>query len=64
MPALPKDLGNESAGGKTLIGKHGKHGMGEGDGSLNCAGYGSVVTVTSTFGMCAAGVILDRIAGK
>ena len=35
-----------------------------GDGSLNCAGYGSVVTVTSTFGMCAAGVILDRIAGK
>ena len=37
---------------------------GEGDGSLNCAGYGSVVTVTSTFGMCAAGVILDRIAGK
>lgn len=37
---------------------------GEGDGSLNCAGYGSVVTVTSTFGMCAAGMVLDRIAGK
>lgn len=37
---------------------------GDGDGSLNCHGYGSVVTVTSTFGMCAAGVVLDRLAGK
>ena len=36
----------------------------DGDGSLNCHGYGSVVTVTSTFGMCAAGVVLDRLAGK
>lgn len=36
----------------------------EGDGSLNCHGYGSVVTVTSTFGMCAAGVVLDKLAGK
>lgn len=33
----------------------------EGDGSLNCHGYGSVVTVTATFGQCAAGWILDRI---
>lgn len=33
------------------------------DGSLNCHGYGSVVTVTSTFGMCAAGWVLDKIAG-
>ncbi len=37
---------------------------GEGDGTLNCAGYGSVVTVTATFGMCAAGVVLDKLAGK
>ncbi|QNP50337.1 tRNA threonylcarbamoyladenosine dehydratase [Diaphorobacter aerolatus] len=37
---------------------------GEGDGTLNCAGYGSVVTVTATFGMCAAGVVLDQLAGK
>ncbi len=37
---------------------------GDGDGSLNCHGYGSVVTVTSVFGMCAAGVVLDRLAGK
>lgn len=33
------------------------------DGSLNCHGYGSVVSVTSTFGMCAAGWVLDKIAG-
>jgi tRNA threonylcarbamoyladenosine dehydratase len=34
----------------------------EGDGSLNCHGYGSVVTVTATFGQCAAGWLLDRLA--
>jgi tRNA A37 threonylcarbamoyladenosine dehydratase len=33
-----------------------------GDGSLNCHGYGSVVSVTATFGLCAAGWLLDRIA--
>lgn len=32
------------------------------DGSLNCAGYGSAVAVTATFGMCAAGWILKKIA--
>lgn len=32
------------------------------DGNLNCHGYGSVVTVTSTFGMCAAGWILNKIS--
>ena len=31
------------------------------DGSLNCHGYGSVVTVTSTFGICAAGWVLFKI---
>lgn len=35
----------------------------EGDGTLNCHGYGSVVSVTATFGQCAAGWILDRISG-
>lgn len=35
----------------------------EGDGSLNCHGYGSVVSVTATFGQCAAGWVLDRLAG-
>jgi tRNA A37 threonylcarbamoyladenosine dehydratase len=34
----------------------------EGDGSLNCHGYGSVVAVTATFGQCAAGWALDRLA--
>lgn len=33
------------------------------DGSLNCHGYGSVVTVTATFGMCAAEWVLNKIAG-
>ncbi len=36
----------------------------EGDGSLNCHGYGSSVAVTATFGLCAAGWILERILGK
>lgn len=34
----------------------------EGDGTLNCHGYGSVVSVTATFGHCAAGWILDQLA--
>ena len=34
-----------------------------GDGSLNCHGYGSVVSVTATFGICAAGWLLGEIAG-
>ena len=33
-----------------------------GDGSLNCNGYGSVVSVTATFGFCAAGWVMDRVA--
>lgn len=36
----------------------------EGDGTLNCHGYGSVVSVTATFGQCAAGWILDKIADQ
>jgi tRNA A37 threonylcarbamoyladenosine dehydratase len=32
------------------------------DSSLNCHGYGSVVSVTSTFGLVAAGWVLDQIA--
>lgn len=34
----------------------------EGDGTLNCQGYGSCVAVTSTFGQCAAGWILNHLA--
>lgn len=35
---------------------------GPGDGSLNCHGYGSVVSVTASFGFCAAGWVLQRLA--
>jgi tRNA threonylcarbamoyladenosine dehydratase len=35
-----------------------------GDGSLNCHGFGSLVTVTSTFGQCAAGFVLNQLADK
>jgi tRNA threonylcarbamoyladenosine dehydratase len=31
------------------------------DGSLNCHGYGSSVTVTATFGMVAAGALLEQL---
>lgn len=34
------------------------------DNSLNCHGFGAVVSVTATFGMCAAGWILDELARK
>lgn len=33
------------------------------DSSLNCHGYGSVVSVTATFGLCAAGWVIDKISG-
>ena len=33
-----------------------------GDGTLNCHGFGSLVTVTATFGQCAAGIILNKLA--
>ncbi|MES2879803.1 MAG: tRNA threonylcarbamoyladenosine dehydratase [Pseudomonadota bacterium] len=34
------------------------------DGTLNCHGYGSVVSLTATFGHCAAGWIFDQIASE
>jgi tRNA A37 threonylcarbamoyladenosine dehydratase len=37
-------------------------GVGDGDGSLNCHGYGSVVSVTASFGFCAAGWVLQELA--
>ena len=33
------------------------------DSTLNCHGYGSVVSVTATFGLCAAGWVIDKISG-
>ncbi len=32
------------------------------DGSLNCHGYGSVVSVTASFGLCAAGWVMNSLA--
>ena len=38
--------------------------LGLGDGSLNCHGYGSVVSVTASFGFCAAGWVMQALAGS
>ena len=38
--------------------------LAQSDGSLNCHGYGSLVTVTATFGMCAAGWIMNKISNS
>lgn len=37
-------------------------GIDAGDGTLNCHGYGSAVSVTATFGFCAAGVVMNALA--
>lgn len=37
---------------------------GDADSSLNCHGYGSVVSVTASFGLCAAGWVLDALAKR
>lgn len=34
------------------------------DGSLNCHGYGSTVSVTASFGLCAAGWMIEKISVK
>ena len=39
-------------------------GIDEGDGSLNCHGYGSSVSVTATFGFCAAGWAMNALAAN
>jgi tRNA threonylcarbamoyladenosine dehydratase len=36
--------------------------VGDGDGSLNCHGYGSSVAVTATFGMAAAAWVMGQVA--
>lgn len=36
--------------------------MDQSDHGLNCHGYGSVVTVTASFGLCAAGWVLNQLA--
>lgn len=39
-------------------------GTAQGDNTLNCHGYGSLVTVTATFGLCAAGWVMDKLSRK
>lgn len=34
------------------------------DGSLNCHGYGSAVSVTATFGLCAAGHLINTLVAR
>ena len=36
----------------------------ESDGTLNCHGFGSMVSVTATFGQCAAGWVLNQLANQ
>ena len=45
-----------------LLAPNGTLGAEQTDSNLNCHGYGSVVSVTATFGICAAGWLLDKIA--
>jgi tRNA A37 threonylcarbamoyladenosine dehydratase len=40
----------------------GPQGALQGDSTLNCHGYGSLVTVTATFGLCAAGWVMDKLS--
>ena len=44
-----------------IAGDTGSSGRSESDGSLNCHGYGSTVTVTASFGMVAAGLAIDQL---
>jgi tRNA A37 threonylcarbamoyladenosine dehydratase len=37
-------------------------GAAQDDHTLNCHGYGSLVTVTATFGLCAAGWVMDKLS--
>lgn len=36
----------------------------QGDNTLNCHGYGSMVSVTATFGLCAAGWVINKISDQ
>ena len=63
--ALSDDVGDDVGDDDAQAGTH-STALAEslGDGSLNCHGYGSVVTVTASFGLCAAGWVLDELAKK
>jgi hypothetical protein len=51
MAPAPVSFNASAASGVTQI-----------DSTLNCHGYGSLVTVTETFGLCAAGWVMDKLS--
>lgn len=63
QPAPPKAQDAQGSPAMESLHAHGDVAAQQSDGSLNCHGYGSVVSVTSTFGVCAAGWALSKIAG-
>ncbi len=62
QPAAVNAVDKRDGGTDASVDAQGDAGV-QTDGSLNCHGYGSVVTVTSTFGVCAVGWVLSKIAG-
>ncbi|MBK5203918.1 MAG: tRNA threonylcarbamoyladenosine dehydratase [Polaromonas sp.] len=62
QPAAANALDQQEKNAQEIMATQGD-GAAQSDGSLNCHGYGSVVSVTSTFGLCAAGWVLNKIAG-
>jgi tRNA A37 threonylcarbamoyladenosine dehydratase len=62
QPVPAKAFDQPEIGTEEDLKTHG-HSTMQSDGSLNCHGYGSLVCVTSTFGLCAAGWVLNKIAG-
>lgn len=70
ITAKPKPLGISCVFSREAVAKpHASCGLdsntapGAGGQALNCAGYGSFVGVTASFGMAAAGWVLDGLAG-
>jgi tRNA A37 threonylcarbamoyladenosine dehydratase len=62
QPAAPKAQNAQGSPGMGMLQVQVDE-VAQSDGSLNCHGYGSVVSVTSTFGVCATGWALSKIAG-
>ncbi len=63
-PVAGCDAGDGDGGGDGNAGSDGNAGGDGSDGSLNCHGYGSSVTVTATFGMVAAGEVLALLQAR
>ena len=53
---------NASDDGQSIEGVASEVGDSRSDGNLSCHGYGSVVSVTATFGICAAGWVIEKIS--